>query len=238
MKLLQVYLGIYAACARKALGAVGKNAWTLVLPVAAFVASSFAGALLAPLGIVGGLILSLVTIALYSSYLYFVSGLVSSAKVSFSEIRGSFGGLFWPVMGVAFVVWIGNLVVGLLTERLPEGGTVRLLFQLAVVLLVLVNPTPEVIYDRAGHSGLETLKRSFDFVQENWIEWYLPNLALGGLAYLGLIGAFTAGGVVAIAALMLLGAYFHLVMVFRGFLFKAFAGSSHRQRMFRARGVL
>lgn len=236
MKVLTIYARIYLDCLTQALGVIGKNLWTLLLPVAAFVASSFAGALLAPLGIVGGFILGFLTIALYSSYLFFVAGLVQSGRVAFSDLKSSFGGLFWPVMGVAFVVWIARLVVGLLAGGLPNGGAIQVLLLLAIALLVFINPTPETIYDRGSSSGMDTLRHSFQFVQANWIEWYLPNLLVGGVFYLVWSQAWRLGAVGSLGALAVLAAFFHLAMVFRGFLYKVLDGSTHRQRMFRARG--
>lgn len=236
MNVLTVYARIYAESLSKALSVIGKNLWTLLLPVGVFIASLFAGTLLAPLGLVGGFILGFLISALYGSYLYFVSGLVTSGRVLLSEIKGSFGGLLWPVIGVGFVVWIAEWVVGALVSGMPNGGTLMLLFNLLVALLVLVNPTPEVIYDRGSSSGMATLQRSFQFVQENWIEWYVPNLLLGVAAYyLWRFGA-GLGGVGSIVAMIALAAFFHVAMVFRGFLYKTLDGSSHRQRMFKFRG--
>jgi hypothetical protein len=53
-----------------------------------------------------------------------------------------------------------------------------------LLIFLLLNPAPEVIYLTRHDSPLDVLKRSYDFVMENWIEWFLP-LALV-LAPLGL----------------------------------------------------
>lgn len=240
MKVLSVYAKIYADCFAKALQAIGKNLWTLLLPVGLFIALSFAGVLVGSLGlgIIGGFILGFATIAVYSSYLYFVAGLVHSGRVHISELKGSFGGLFWPVMGVSFVIWIARWVVGALASSMPQGGTIMILFTLLVAILAFVNPTPEVIYDRGSSSGMQTLQRSFQFVQENWIEWYIPNLLLGAVVYLVWINAGRWGTGATIVAMVLLAGFFHVAMVFRGHLYKVLDGSTHRQRMYKARGVL
>ncbi|MDQ3263902.1 MAG: hypothetical protein M3Y59_09605 [Myxococcota bacterium] len=239
MKVVSIYLRIYADCLKKAVQAIGKNLWTLLLPVGLAVALTFASTIIGNLGLglVGGILMGLVLIALYSSYLYFVAGLVMSGRVHISELKGSFGRLFWPVMGVSFVVWIANLLVSLLAGSTAQGAAIQTLFALVVALAVFINPTPEVIYDRGSHSGMATLQKSFAFTQDNWIEWYLPNLLLGGLGYLVFryMGALGYGGLVVLA--LVAGSFLHLVMVFRGHLYRALDGSSHRQRMFKYRNA-
>lgn len=237
MKVLTVYLRIYGDCLQKSLQAIRHNLWTLLLPMALMLALTFAGMIVGAmgLGIVGGFILGLIATALYSSYLYFVSGLVLAGRVHISELQGSFGRLFWPVMGVGFVVWIANLLVSMVTRNMPQGATIDVLFGLAVTLVVFINPTPEVIYDRGSHSGMATLQKSFQFTQENWIEWYVPNLVLAGVGYLLFTYANRLGVAGMVLSGLLLGAYLHVVMIYRGHLYRALDGSSHRQRMFRYR---
>lgn len=44
----------------------------------------------------------------------------------------------------------------------------------------MLNPAPEVIYQLRHGSPLEVFKSSYDFVLENWIEWFLPLVILLG----------------------------------------------------------
>ncbi len=237
MSFVSVYLRLYGDCARKASAGIGHNAWTLLLPMALVVAMTFAGAIVSrlPLGFIGGFLLGFAGIAALSSYLYFVSEIVTTGRVHLAELRQSFVRLFWPVMGVGFVVWIARLLLGFALASNPNAGTLLLLFELLVLLLVFVNPTPEVICQRGMSSGLATLQHSFQFIQENWIEWYLPNVLLGAGVWF-LLGALSALGFAGpIAVALAAGAALHWVMVFRGHLYLALAGSTHRQRMFRYR---
>jgi len=237
MKVLALYLRIYADCFKKALQAIGKNPWTLVLPLLLMFALTFASALISSIadGIIAGILRSLVLIAIFSSYLNFVAGLVQTGRVHISELRGSFGRLFWPVMGVSFVVWVATWLVQMLAGNMPQGAAIQILFVVGVVLAVFINPTPEVIYDRGSHSGMATLQKSFSFTQENWIEWYVPNLLLGGLGYLIFLYSETLGAGGLIVLDLVAGAFLHGVMVFRGHLYRVLDGSSHRQRMFKYR---
>src|SRR5262249_55552383 len=109
---------------------------------------------------------------------------------------------------------------------------------LALAAVILLNAAPEVIYQRGSYGGLETVQRSIRFLQANWIEWGIPNLAILAiwwylprypLASLGVLGT--------IITEVVFGALLHLVMVFRGHLFAALDGTSHRQRMYRYRST-
>ena len=84
-----------------------------------------------------------------------------------------------------------------------------------------------------------TIQRSFRFLQENWIEWFVPNgLLLAGVWYAWEQGWLfrLPGGVLGLGIIG--GVLLHVVMVFRGFLFQQLDGSTHRQRMFKFKNSL
>lgn len=233
MKVLRVYLAIYAGCFRKAFAAVGRNAWTLLLPLAAAYAYLYAARLVAPLGLIGGFVMALVLTALASSYLYFVGELVQAGRVSLKQLRQSIGAYFWSVMNVLFVFWLASLVLSLLVGRTPAAAA--LLPALWLVALVALNVVPEVIYLRGSYGGMQTITASWEFLKAHWIPWFAINVPL--LALVAVIhesvppGYFLGLPLAELAAAPAL----HLVMVFRGHLFRALDGSSHRQRMFMQR---
>ena len=222
---LKVYLQLYAQCIGKAAAAIGRNSWTLLLPGLVLLARDWAGRLAYALGPLGGIAVTLVTAALFSSYLHFVSDLVQGARTSGRDLRRSFGAYFWPVVNVFFVVWIASLATGLLIGGMQAGGP--LLLALWLVALVSLNAVPEVIYLRGIHGGMQTIAASWDFLKAQWIPWFAANAPmLGAAILLAAYAQATIGGT------FLLGAALHAAMVFRGYLFRALDGSSHRQRMF------
>jgi hypothetical protein len=232
MNAVTIYLKLYAECVRKSYAGLIKAPWTFLLPLALGVGLQYLGLLLAPLGIIGGFLFSFATSAVFSCYLYFVGEVVAQSRVSLSEFRTSIGKYFWSVLNVMFVFWIARLLLGPFLSRAEEGAIIWRLLELAA--LILLNPVPEVIYQKGTYGGLETVQQSFRFIQENWIEWFVPNLPLLAWFFLDLpdhFGSFDMG----ILWVLVTAALIHFVMVFRGHLFESLSGSSHRQRMFKYR---
>ena len=229
---LLVYARIYGTAFVDALVAIARNAWTLVLPIALLYAFGFLGGLVAPMGFAGGILLSLAQSAAASVYTYFVAQVVAKNKVGLGDLRTSIGAYFWTWINVFFGVWIISLLLGPMTVT-ADGQRLRTaLFWLG---LVAFNAAPEVIYIKGTSGFVETAQRSFTFLQECWIEWFVPNALILGGGFLLLNGTVPLSALPAPALTIpvLLGALLHVVMVFRGFLFQSLEGSTHRQRMFK-----
>lgn len=232
MKVLKVYLAIYGECFRRSLRSIGRNAWTLLLPVAVWIVADYAATLAMQTGI-GSLLTMLAVAALSSSYLYFVGELVRSGRVSLRELSKSIGAYFWSIVNVFFVFWLATLLLSLTLGKDPNAGA--LMLALWIVAVVALNATPEVIYLRGTYGGVQTITTSWAFLKGHWIPWFAVNVPLLALVVLvrdaipavPFIGPY-AGDAVA-------GAAFHVLMVFRGNLFRALDGSTHRQRMFMQR---
>ena len=228
MTALKVYLHLYAECIRKALVAIGKNPWTLLLPGLVLFARAWAARLAYTLGMLGGIVVTLATAALFSSYLHFVSELVQGGRISGRDLQRSFGAYLWPVVNVFFVVWVASLALELLLGGAPNGAAV--LYALWIVALVALNAVPEVIYLRGSHGGMQTIAANWEFLKAQWIPWFAANVPL-----LGAVTLVAAYSELPIVGTVVLGAAAHVVMVFRGHLFRALDRTSHRQRMFAQR---
>jgi hypothetical protein len=235
MKVLTVYFRIYADAFRQALTGIGKNAWTLLLPIGLFFASNLASGVVLAIPYLGQFLVWIVGAAALSCYLYFVGEVVAKSRVKLDEFGRSIGAYFWSIANLFFVLWVATLVIRLLVPPAQQGVFGQLLFLAAVILL---NAAPEVIYQRGSYGGLDTAQRCIRFLQENWIEWGIPNLLLLAIGYLLLsypLAAFIPFG--SIIQPVVYGALLHLVMVFRGHLFAALDGTSHRQRMYKYRST-
>lgn len=237
MNVVLVYLRLYGSCVANAFAALAKNLWTLLLPMGLAVAWFFLVIVLGLLhtGLVGGFLLALARTVGFSIYTFFLAGVVARERVNLRDLKASLGAYFWTWMNVFFVLWIVELLLGAVLAANPQRDAI--LRVVGLMELLILNAAPEIVYLKRTWGGLETIQRSFRFLQENWIEWFIPNgLIIGAWFYasshgllllLGTLGGLTAAVVVAAAL--------HLFMVFRGFLFEALDGSTHRQRMFRYR---
>jgi hypothetical protein len=255
-KLLSLFVEVAGTAANRAI-----RGWPAALAVLLYAAVMMAATLLlGPLGLVGGFIIGFIEAACISSYLHLLSVVVSGSKLGWVDLKAGFFALLWDVIGVLFVLWIASYVVNYLREAAGDrAGAVSAGYGLLVA--IFLNPVPEIIYQRrAVGRTTDLLLMSARFVQEHWIEWFIPNLVFG-LALLALIvgvhgldarllmvelpglfslqGAYVLGprllsqsGAIWLAPLVL--ALCHYAMVFRGLLFKEIQGGGWRARAFRS----
>jgi len=196
--------------------------YSIVLAVTALLASG--------LGIAGGLLMSLVWASCVSSFLSLVEMMVRTGRVSWRDFQRSFGAYLWDVVGVTFVLWVVFVVATPALRSVPQGP--GLLLALNLLIIVLFNAVPELIYLRHA-SSLELLTESFAFISDNWIEWFPPNLLAGGVLYL--VAQWPLDGLLAGLRTAAVALFVYGLMVFRGLLFLELDGSSRRGRAFRHR---
>jgi hypothetical protein len=224
-------------------------AFSLVIYAAAFIAAAM---LVGGMGIVGGFILGLVAAACASGYLYMLSQAVQGLPVRLSDLKRSFGALFWDVISVMFALWIIGFVLDLLVRGAGHNGdAISAMIMLAMAFFL--NPVPELIYQGQTRS-FALLHQSARFVLANPVAWFLPNLLFAlvllapsgalmvdhpGLLLVTFSRVFSVQGLLAFAltwkwAIPLLLLFLHYVMVFRGLLFQALSGDSARRRAWQA----
>jgi hypothetical protein len=127
----------------------------------------------APLGIGGGFLLGIVNALLVGATLRLIEQSLSAARtIRFTDVTESFGHYFWDVIGVGFVLWVPTMLLDMGMQANPYGQFLSSAFLLLV--FILLNPAPEVIYQVRHDSPLEVIKSSYEFVLEHWIEWFLP----------------------------------------------------------------
>ncbi len=257
-KLVGLFASVAGTAAKRAV-----RGWPVALAVVGYAAVMLAGtALFGRLGIVGGFLLGFVEAACISSYLHLLSIVVGNQKLSWDEVRVSFFALLWDVIAVLFVLWIASWGIGALVRAAPD----RAAFISAawgLLVAIFLNPVPEIIYLRVGQRVAGTdwfatylIGPSIRFIQEHWIEWFIPNLLFGAALLALVVGVrgldaqtlmlqlpslFSLEGAYLLAPSLLSGgsslwlapvvlALTHYVMVFRGVLFQELRGGGWRAR--------
>ncbi|TKS58656.1 MAG: hypothetical protein EWM72_02850 [Nitrospira sp.] len=166
---------------RQALRATGRSltrSWITIVALIVF-AFLFVGAtrIAAPLGMAGGFLLGAVNALLLGATLRLIERSLSAARtIQFTDVTESFGHYFWDVIGIGFVLWLPTMALDMGMQANPYGQLFSSAFLL--LLFILLNPAPEVIYQVRHDSPLDVFKTSYDFVLEHWIEWFLPFVVL------------------------------------------------------------
>lgn len=127
----------------------------------------------APLGMAGGFLLGAVNALLVGAILRLIERSLNTARtIQFTDVTESFGHYFWDVIGVGFVLWLPAMALDMGMQANPYGQFLSSAFLLLV--FILLNPAPEVMYQVRHDSPLDVFKTSYDFVLEHWLEWFLP----------------------------------------------------------------
>jgi hypothetical protein len=230
MSWLATTLAMYRRAFRRA-GELTLRNWRVAGTTFAYsLALAAAGTVAAGLGIVGGLLMSLVWAACVSSFLYLVEMMLRTGSVSWADFRRSFGVYLWDVVGVTFIVWVLFAIATPALRTIPQGPGIIL--GLNLVIAVLFNAVPELIY-LGHHSSLELLTESYRFIADSWIEWFPATLAMA--VPLVVIAGIPLPGDLGWVRTAVLAFLVYFMMVARGLLFLELHGSSRRARAFRHR---
>ena len=150
------------------------RSWLLIPVIMGFaLCLMLAGTVIAPLGMIGGFILGALNALIIGAILYLTEQAVLGARrLTWQDIPSSFGQYFWDVISVGFMIWFPLMFLEMGLQANPYQGL--LATAIFFLIFVLLNPVPEVIYQKRHGSPIEVVKESYDFVVENWIEWFLP----------------------------------------------------------------
>ncbi len=251
MDMLRATLGLWWEASREAFRTLGRTWWALAALFGASLLLGLMGLVTGRLGIVGGFLYGMASALVAGAYLSLLGvGVLQRRLVRFEDVKDSLGRHFWDVVSVLFVFWVASLVLGL-----AHSDIVMIVAVFAAWLAF--NPVPEAVY-QGGSRSLALLADAGRFVLDNWVEWYLPQIVLGAGLWLlaphlplqshaSLFGPFfgfvhvtdafgaAPGALGATVETLLLTGGVHVVMVFRGELYRLCARSGRRARAWRAR---
>lgn len=150
------------------------RSWIIAVAVVLFAGLMvLATTVVSPLGLVGGFILGAVNALLIGATLSLIEAAVIGARrLAIADLWSSFGHYFWEVISVGFILWVPLLLLEQGMASNPNGPLIAA--AIFLLLFIFLNPVPEVIYQVRHESPLDVIRTSYEFVIENWIEWFLP----------------------------------------------------------------
>lgn len=172
-EIIQATLALYKHAFLESVRSFARG-WIIAATLVVFaIALQFAGAVAGSLGLLGGFLLGAVNALLVGATLSLIELAVKMARpLGFRDVGESLGQYFWEVISVGFVLWIPLMVLERGMAANPNGPMIGAM--VFFLLFILLNPAPEVIYQVRPGSPLEVIRQSYEFVLENWVEWFLP----------------------------------------------------------------
>lgn len=257
MSLVKATWELYRDTAKETFKALPRSGAALLFLVLASAAELVLFQVLGGAGVAGGFVIGLVDAFLCAWYLALLRILiVGNRKLFVADLREAMGDHFMEVITIGFVFGIPRLVLGLSYPQL------NLLYVPLVALLF--NPAPEMVYQEQKEP-LDLIGDALRFMQSNWPEWLAGHVLLFGVLgallfpimgepvsavvylaglygpWFGFLGIGPAGLVLltagplgwALSAFLFVGS--HVVMTFRGVLYRKLARSNRRGRAWQAR---
>jgi len=171
--LVKSTLSLYKRCFMQAFR-VSLRSWKLFfIQIAGLVILGLVSLIL-PKGFVSSLILGLILAYFLSCYLCLVRYGLDGEKFDFESLMYDANALFSFVISALFTFFLLNFIFEIISGmKIAAINTNFLKSAFGILVAVFLNPLPEVIYIRGG-SVAETFQVSFEFVKENFIEWFLP----------------------------------------------------------------
>lgn len=235
MEIIKATLWIYRLALLRSAQLVAKNWVVSFAPLAYSIILSVAAFFLAPLWLIGGLLIALTGDACISSALHLIENILKTGKADFNDFIKGFTVYLWEIVRIFFILWIPLMVASAALLSVPNGWLFLSFIQ--ITLYIILNAVPELIY-QSRSSGVELFGASYRFITENWIEWFIPNLAITAAGYVLLhILDLVASGLPLFlqffAMAFGLGLFLTYIMIFRGILFAELNGSTPRNRVYR-----
>ncbi|WP_026477011.1 hypothetical protein [Alkaliphilus transvaalensis] len=228
---------------KNSINSIRKN-WGIVLTGIFYIfATIFLYYILRFFWILAGLVLLIATSALISNYLHLLEGIIRRNRITMQDFKEGFGIYLRKVWGLLFLFYVAQLAYTLLAEPIISTFIHPLLARnlMMFIVFIVLNPIPEVLYQKY-YSPWESISYSFEFIKDNWIEWYIPNIIFIGLMYLltgelisGVINYYAPVNLLARGGIVtyLLGqVLFSFMMIYRGYLFETLSTSNRRKRLF------
>lgn len=204
-----------------------------------YMAILFAGSISANIfGPFASLIIFLIMAAVISDYLYIINQVIHNRKFDMGDFKSGFKVYFRKVYAFLFLVWVIQFGIDLLLAPIiPIFREFYMISAINLFMLIIFNAIPETIYQKYYSEG-DTVVYATQFIKENALEWFAPNIILIGLLYLisSRLSLFLASMNLSIfgtlISLILASGVTSFAMIYRGYLFEMLTTTTRRKRVF------
>ena len=172
--LVAATLRLYQQAGKETWQKIWRDWWVGLLPLLYGLVFFLTAPFVAPLGLIGGLMLGLVLALCTSSYLYFIAGVVNGSRMRPQDLGESWRPYFGSVLTIMFFL---SIVQYMLAWLPPVASAQAFGTLINLALLIVLNPVPEIIY-QGRTQGLDMLQESVEFLRDSGVEWFLPFVAL------------------------------------------------------------
>lgn len=194
-----------------------------------------------PLFIISGFIMAIISSSFISNYLYLLYNVINYNRFTLNDFKRGFTYFIWKIYGVFFIAYLGEILLSF-ANRMLGVGAIALNIIVAIAIYILFNPLPETLYLK-DYSPMDSIMYTIEFIQENWLNWLVPNTILIVILYsvtgniiFGIFNThmnfnmiFTLKNIMMYLIAQII---FSFIMVYRGHLYKLLSGSTRRKRMF------
>jgi hypothetical protein len=175
MKSFKHLLNLYLICIKDSLQAIKKSPTILLGTLALIVILVVLLPVLAQLGTFGSLMFSAIAAVALSYFYSWINMLANQERLLVKELITINPPILFSLLGVLFALWIGDALFKEGFGRAPGMEWLPPIYGLAI--FIIFNAIPETIQSERGDL-MYSVRSALSFVQEFWIEWFLPLIIL------------------------------------------------------------
>lgn len=184
------------------------------------------------------LLIYLIMAAVISDYLYIINQVIHRKKFDMDDFKNGFRVYLRKVYAFLFLVFVIQLGVSLIiAPMLPIFREPFMTTSVNWFMIILFNAIPETIYQKYFSEG-DTVVYATQFIKENWLEWFAPNIFVIGILYFintkfaAILAGLNFSIFGTLLSIILTSGVAGFAMIYRGYLFEMLTTTTRRKRLF------
>lgn len=189
-------------------------------------------------GPLASLVIYVIMAAVISDYLYIINQVIHNRSFDMGDFKAGFRVYLRKVYAFLFLIWVIQLGISLIIAPiLPIMREPFMTKSINLFMIILFNAVPETIYQKYFSEG-DTFMYATQFIKENALEWFAPNIIVIGILYFinsqftVLLAKLNFSIIGTIISLVLTSGIAGFAMIYRGYLFELLTTTTRRKRLF------